>query len=278
MKWLTLRFAVALFTFLLGVTTTMVWFLRCHPPAPKASHLLSEFVSTADVQKPADSVDPCSWRQQLNQVLPQLYSEYAEIEGKPSIERLISLDEKLRLLFRSRPDYYPCLDDTEYWKEEYSKLGVFLDYWSLLGYSGKLLADAHRMDPRSQYRKYTLFSTVSDVESHGGLGEMPNIEAAYRYEREFPHGPFIEETLLILADFHKDLYMVLRDDLRDYKYNCFKPYIGKSSRLAQMNRAKQRAISYYEKALSINSANDYPKEKLNDTKSRTINGWSFCAD
>ncbi len=117
-----------------------------------------------------------------------------------------------------------------------------------------------------------------DIESDSGLGEMPNIRAAYKYEREFPDGPFIEETLLIIAEFNKDLYMVLRDDHDDYKYDCFKPYINGSPRLTQMRRAQQKAMSYYEKVITINPTNAHARESLEEINNRTIKSWSFCAD
>jgi hypothetical protein len=107
---------------------------------------------------------------------------------------------------------------------------------------------------------------------------MPDIKAAYQYEREFPDGPFIEDTLSIIGDFNKDLYMVLRDDLNDYKYDCFKPHIDKSPRLGQTSRARRKAISYYEKVLSINPSNARAKRFLEEVNNGTIDGWSFCAD
>jgi hypothetical protein len=45
------------------------------------------------------------------------------------------------------------------------------------------------------------------------MGVMPDIKAAYAYETEFPNGPFIADVYRTIADFHKDLYMVLRDRL-----------------------------------------------------------------
>ncbi len=111
---------------------------------------------------------------------------------------------------------------------------------------------------------------------------MPNVKAAYQYAREFPDGPFIEETLSILANFHKDLFMVLRNDLqnspRDYKYDCFRPYINKSPRFMQMNWAKSEAIKFYKKVLAVNPHNIRAIEFLKEINDGTVGGWSFCAD
>ena len=54
---------------------------------------------------------------------------------------------------------------------------------------------------------------------------MPNVTAAFDYVTEFPAGPFAKQAWITIADFHKDLFMVIRDGERDYKWECFKPYI-----------------------------------------------------
>jgi hypothetical protein len=274
------RIAVALLTFTTGVVAVTLWLL--YRPAPTHEPGVAPRVASLPTDTPPTDAPPsterahlCEWQQRAGQALPHLYREYEGFEKRPTIERLVALDAEIRQLFDSRPEYYPCGDDTKLWEDKYAKLGVELDYWSLLAYSGKLLADAHRMNPKSESRRYTLFSTV---EPEHGLGVMPNVKAAYSYAREFPDGPFREATLLLIADFHKDLYMVLRDDLRDYKYDCFKPYIDGSSQVTQARRARATAVSYYEKVIRANPTNARAKEHLEEVKKGTIRGWSFCAD
>jgi len=245
---------------------------------PSPTPRLSNPASINKTQTSAKDSNPCQWKQRIKQVLSQLYNEYAEIEKKPAIRRLVILDRKLRRFFKSRPEDYPCGYEDGLWEGKYAKLGVHLDSGGLLMYSGKLLVDAHRMNPKSKYRKYTLFSTIIGIEPAHHFGVMPNIKAAYRYEKEFPDGPFVEETLSIIADFNKDLYMVLRDDRHDYKYNCFKPYIDASPRSMQMERARRKAMSYYEKVLAINPTNVRAKEFLVAVGNGTVARWSFCAD
>ncbi|MGH9943555.1 MAG: hypothetical protein ACRD9R_14515 [Pyrinomonadaceae bacterium] len=276
MTRLTIRFAVALLTFSFGLAAATTWLLLRPAPAQRSSVAFNPPVSiTTETRSAPEPAHPCLWQRQIEQVLPQLLSEFALIEKKPTIKRLVELDGKLRSFFDDRPEYYPCGDDAQLLDEKYAKMGVSLDYWSLLTYNGDLLLRAHRMNPSSKYRGFTLYSTVEPAH---GLGVMPNIKAAYRYEQEFPTGPFIKETLSVIADFNKDLYMVLRDDPRDYKYDCFKPYIGKSPRILQRNRALIEAFVYYQKVLAMNPNDTSAKMFLHELSDGTVKGWSFCAD
>lgn len=268
-------FVVAALTFATGVAAASVLWLLFHPARiHEPSGSPRSAASTVGTQSPTEPANSCEWHQRLGQALPHLYGEYSAIEKRPSVEGLVTLDGKIRQVFNTRPES-SCGDDTKLWEGKYADLGVYLDYWGLLVYSGKLLADAHRMNTRSEFRRYTLFSTV---EPEHALGVMPNVKAAYRYAREFPEGPFVEETLLLLADFHKDLYMVLRDDLSDYKYKCYRPYIDQSPRITQARRAQEKAVSYYERVIRVNRANAHAKEYLDEVKNGTVKGWSFCAD
>lgn len=275
MRHLTLRLAVAVLTFIVGATAATFWLFHHQSSRYESSDIRINSSSTDEKQTPSEVVSLCQWSYQIEQILPKLYDEYVEIEPDPTIEKLVFLDEEVRRFMSSRPEYYPCGDDAKHWNDKYAKLGLHLDYWNLLDYSGALLIKAHKINPKSKYRKYTLFSTV---EPYRGLGEMPNIKAAFQYAREFPDGPFIEDTLSIIADFHKDLFMVLRDNLRDYKYDCFKPYIDGSPYLKQINRAKSMATNHYKKVLALNPSNARAINFLNEIHNGTINSWSFCAD
>lgn len=275
MSYLKPRFAVALLTFAAGVAAVTLWLLYQPTPVHTQGGTPHGATPATGTPPPAESANPCRWKQQVEQALPQLHGEYEGVEKRPSVERLVILDGKIRQLFDSRPEFYPCEDEAKLWEGKYAGLGVSLDHYGTLGYSGKLLADAHRMKPDSEFRRYTLFSTV---EPEHGLGVMPDIRAAHRYASEFPDGPFIEATLLLIADFHKDLYMVLRDDLRDYKYDCFKPYIDRSSRAAQARRAQEKAGSYYEKMIRADPTNARARGRLEEVKRGTVSAWSFCAD
>lgn len=275
MRRYALYFIAALLTFAIGAATVSLLLHRLQTREP-ASALPKDIA--VDKKKASAGVNKCAHTEQLALLLPQFYDEYKEVENAPTIEKLIALDGKVRRLVNNRPDVYPC-DEKKIWRVEYSEFGLYLGYWEDIAYSGELLTKAHKLNPQSEYRKYTFFASVQVV---GDLGVMPNVKAAYQYAREFPDGPFIEETLSILADFHKDLFMVLRNDLqkspRDYKYDCFRAYISKSSRFVQMNRAKSEAIKFYEKVLAVNPHNIRATEFLKEINDGTIGGWSFCAD
>jgi hypothetical protein len=76
-------------------------------------------------------------------------------------------------------------------------IGLDIGHYSdALGYSGKLLVEAHERNPNSPYRKYTLFTTILGEGTSHGLGEMPNISQAELYLKEFPNGPYVENVYL----------------------------------------------------------------------------------
>lgn len=279
MKRFTVRLIVALLTFLAGVGATAGWIIYQYQYASMQERTPPALFSTHTASSVSGLVNSYQQEEELDRVLPQLHAEYVEIKKAPTVEKLVLLDGKIRRLFGGwsecqTRDY----DGKSFDHHQYAPMGLYIGYMEVLTYSGKLLADAHRMNPRSKYRKYTLYSTILSDHSPSDLGVMPNIKAAYQYAREFPTGPFIEDTLHIIADFHKDLFMVLRDNHRDYKYDCFKPYITKASYREQMSHAKSVAQSYYQKVLALNPNNNSARESLERINKGKINAWSFCAD
>ncbi len=117
--------------------------------------------AAVEKKKTSVKVNKCAHTEQLALLLPQFYDEYNRVERAPTIEKLIALDEEVRRLINSRPDYYPC-DDTKIWKVEYDELGIYICYDEFIAYSGKLLTKAHKINPRSKYRN-TLFSQPSKL-------------------------------------------------------------------------------------------------------------------
>lgn len=210
--------------------------------------------------------------------LRAIFRDYERSDSPRSIEVLADLDYRIRALLNSRPSYRPCEDDSGIYDRQWEETGVNLGHWVDLAYSGKLLDEAHKRNPNSSLRRYTLFSTIFGTTSYHGLGVMPNIKAAFKYASEFPDGPFAKETFRVIADFHKDLLMVLRDNKRDYKYDCYKPYIKKMPIKTQKERAKRTALKYYRKALEIDPSNEEVKTFLSEVENETVRAWSFCAD
>jgi hypothetical protein len=210
--------------------------------------------------------------------LQEIFLSYHGTESTKSIRTRVEIDRRIRVLLEGRPRYRPCKDDSTIYQEQWAEMGVQLGYENDVDYSGLLLDQAHRGDAHSTLRSHTLFSTILGITPYHGLGLMPNIRAAFRYAQEFPDGPFAKETYLIIANFHKDLFMVLRDNRRDYKYDCFKQYIrGKQTR-SQEQRAKRVAVEYYRRVLKIDPSNERVVALLNEVEDETVTGWSFCAD
>lgn len=83
---------------------------------------------------------------------------------------------------------------------------------------------------------------------------------------------------LTIAEFHKDLYMVLRDKHADYKYDCFAPYVTKANRAQQEARARTTAIDYYERILRLAPGDEEVRSILAETRAGTVRRWSYCAD
>ena len=211
--------------------------------------------------------------------LTAAYQRYQMEKSLKSIKLLVEVDRKIRSLLKARPTYRPCPDDDDIHDSAWEKIGVYVSHWGHVVYTGDLLYRAHQRAPHSSFRRHTLFSTVMGVTEVHQLGLMPNIKAALQYVKEFPQGPFIEETHWIIAGFYKDLFMVLRDDLEEYyKYQCFKPYIDKTPLQIQAQHARSKAIASYQTILKLNPANVRGAELLGEVQRGTIKAWSFCAD
>jgi hypothetical protein len=210
--------------------------------------------------------------------LTAAYHRYQMEKSPKSLKLLVELDRDLRTLMKQRPEYRPCKADIDIYDPKWKAIDVHLGYGEDFVYTGNLLYRAHQRLPHSPLRPHTLYSTIMGVTESHQLGLMPNIKAAFQYAKEFPRGPFIEETHWIIAGFYKDLFMVLRDMLQDYKYDCYKPYIDKSPLPKQAQRAQAKAIASYRTILKINPANAEAAKLLSEVQRGTVKAWSFCAD
>lgn len=249
-------------------------------------------IDKAHVSKPAPSIpedqkDPIADHESfcreekgnMQRGLTAAYQRYQMEKSPKSIKLLVEVDRKVRSLLKERPTYRPCKDDDDIFALAWEEMGVHLSHWGNIVYTGDLLYRAHQRTPHSPLRRHTLFSTIMGVTESHQLGLMPNIKAAFQYVKEFPKGPFIEETHWIIAGFYKDLFMVLRDDLEEYyKYQCFKPYIDKTPLQLQAQRAQAKAIASYQTILKLNPADVSAAELLGEVQRGTVKAWSFCAD
>jgi hypothetical protein len=123
------------------------------------------------------------------------------------------------------------------------------------------------------------------------LGEMPDVNVARQYLKEFPEGPFARDAAILLGDFYSDLFKVIRDlqqkQPRDYKYDCFEKYLEKTALETQAARTRQLSMSYYAQALAhapagwaetIDVRHRWSVIQGGDPRSIDALGWHFCAD
>jgi hypothetical protein len=206
-------------------------------------------------------------------VLDRLYRDYVARQDQRDVAFLVEMDQKLRNLSFER--------QSRYLKPEYESLGLSPALFDsdFFYYSGKLLAEAHRIDPNSPDRRYTLWSIVeSDTTA------VVNSPAfAESYVQEFPSGPFITQAYFALAGFYDDLFKVIKleetGDRIDYKYDCFQPYI-KSAPLAEQARAAQEAgIRYYQKLQQLRPDDESIVANLARLREgKDYHSWSSCPD
>ena len=218
--------------------------------------------------------------------LEEIYRQY-RVAGTAApevrLQLLVKLDQDLRGLF-DRPFMVANKPlGVTYWKKKYQLIGVGAGLYNndVLSYSGKLLLEARALDANGTYASYTHYANVC-----GGYGsfagcDVPNPAAALQYEKEFPDGPFIEDTLIVLGDFYDDLFKAL--EMKDGpKYACFSKYIRKAPVAQQRERARKLAILYYGKVVAIGSANRVSNKSVREFKSKLESGqslgWHFCSD
>jgi hypothetical protein len=232
------------------------------------------------------ALSPAAYEERLNKIL----TEYRALPDTPDVKRLFEMDQELSALVKEMQATDKDGTSAKYWRKDYEDIGLFIGHYSdMIGYSGKLLVEAHERNPNSPYRKYTLFTTILGEGTSHGLGEMPDISQAELYVKEFPNGPYAAEVYSILGRFYDDLAKVLKrlvendEDKDDFVYECFSPYITKEPHPYQMGRAVSLAVTNLEKAIAIDPSSDkskYIREELEAIKSgeSDTSAWHWCAD
>jgi hypothetical protein len=245
--------------------------------APVGSDVIGQIPRTGTTQ--AEGVTACNAeRVRLQGRMAAVFRDFQIATVPRSVETLVSLDGRIRELLGARPLHRPCGDDLKIYDAQWRQMGVETGYWNYLSYSGQLLVEAHSRDPHSALRRYSLFSTVFGVTPSRGLGVIPDVAAAFAYAAEFPTGPFSRETYRTIADFHKDLFMVLRDRRSDYKFKCYEKYIGSDPWQSQKDRAKGEALQYYRRLLDLSPGDEAARRFSDELAREVVTAWSFCAD
>jgi hypothetical protein len=215
--------------------------------------------------------------------LAGIHKEFVTLKSAPTVSGLVRLDRQLRDLVPRHTWDGRRLVSAAYLEPRYEELGLDLlmfdgDY---LGYSGKLLAEAHALNPRSPLRSHTLYSTIFSPEGESS-NRVPSRDRAEEYVSEFPAGPFIVEALTILAHFYDDLFKVISLEETGgrvgYKYDCFLPYLT-SRPLAEQRRAAQEAgLRAYERLIALRQGISAIKDEMSALKDGTTRAWHSCAD
>ena len=217
--------------------------------------------------------------------LYRLYEVARQDNSEAGIETLIRIDQELRSLIDKPWMIGNKSVDGKYWNERYSDIGVGVGHYSdALEYSGALLREANKRDINKRFEAYTAYADIYGGQGSfsGGFG-VPNITAALQYEKKFPTGPFIEDTLIIIGSFYDDLYKALKArDEKDYIYDCFSRHFDETPVSAQIERSRLAGINYYSKVLALHSkseaANRSVLEWRRDLESGNSRGWHFCSD
>ena len=210
------------------------------------------------------------------QRLERIFQDYQAL-GKPKdIQRLVELDAELKKLEREvqKKGISPI-----FFKKKHQQIGVNGERNSdQMQYSGKLLSEAHRINPNSEFRSYTFFTTIQQ-----NYWEIPDLKQTRKYLLEFPDGPFAADAHEILGTFYFDLafllahYSIDPNVDKDYRDKCFAPYIDKSTFKEQLVRSKQKA-NYH-----LNMANQIKKDvnikrALSDLKRMKSDLVHWCVD
>ena len=129
---------------------------------------------------------------------------------------------------------------------------------------------------------YTRYANLCGGPASFAGCNVPNLQAALSYEKTYPKGPFIEDTLITLGEFYDDLFKALTEDKQRYKYACFSRYIKIQPVTEQRELARNLALHYYNSVLALGSdnqaSNRFIAESKRNLESGKSTGWYFCGD
>jgi len=88
------------------------------------------------------------------QRLDRILDEYKALPESTDVRRLVELDRELTALAEEIQKDDREGKSAKMWKEEYEEIGIYVGHYSgQIGYSGKLLVEAHVANPNSPYRE-----------------------------------------------------------------------------------------------------------------------------
>jgi hypothetical protein len=215
--------------------------------------------------------------------LARIHKEYVALKTAPTVADLVRLDRQLRDLMPGYAWGEWRFISAAYLDPRYKELGVapLMFDGDHLGYSGKLLAEAHAVNPRSPLRSHTLYSQIFSPDGESS-NNVPSRDRAEEYVREFPAGAFVVEALTVLAHFYDDLFKVITLEETGrrvgYKYDCFVPYLTSQPLAVQRRAAQEAGVRAYERLIALRPEIPAIKNELSALRNGTTMPWHSCAD
>ena len=218
--------------------------------------------------------------------LRRILAEYQRPGQSRSIEALVRLDREIRTAMQAFREarYEAGSSDATRIRGDFSEIGVNGNAFDpdLIEYSGRLLADAHALNPVSPWRSSTFYATT--FTTMPDTADPLTLKAVRAYQREFPRGPFAPDVTLTLAHFYDDLYKMVRDSMKgagqmvDYKIGCIVPYFTRAPLRDQMRAARDSAIRYYDRAVAMRPGDRLAREASTEFRKGDADLWWFCPD
>lgn len=213
--------------------------------------------------------------------LDAILREYIATRAHQDATMLVRLDGRVRAIVPSRL-WHSQQFPTSLYRETYAVIGVQPELFEpdFAVYTGKLLREAHALDPNSQ-RSFTLYSTLFDVDGESSNG-VPSAKAAEAYLREFPRGPFALEAHFALGALESDLFQVLNlwpsVARQASKVDCYAGMRTKEPLAQQRERVRASAISHFRILTRLRpDVAEFAFGLENLLKRRDV-VWYYCAD
>ena len=224
------------------------------------------FLSTAAVAQAPPS---------LQTALRRAHAAYVEGRAARDVPRLAIVDGDLRALMAARR-----LVSVHELRPGYEELGLrpALFESEYLTYTGKVLRDAHAIDPHSPARPFTLFALVFPNGEDGW--ELPDAAAGRAYLREFPDGPFAAETHAALARLYFDLFQILSANKQSAagKRECFQRYLTTGPPAAQRVAARRHGLAHYQNAVALRPRDRQLRSEMQALAAGAPTGGHYCSD
>lgn len=188
--------------------------------------------------------------------LDQMVAKYHAIPITKDVAPLVALDREISSLVSKAP--FEEAQKVQLRPEHY-EIGLEIGVGEHIPVyrKGFLLIEAHKRNPYSSFRENTLFAVaMRDSEPDD---TSVDLHPLYAYLKEYPEGSHSANVHFQLADYYRDLYLVLRglvnkdQDQGEKAVNCYRNLISKKPYSEQMREARALSIQNFEQALKQSS-------------------------